>query len=46
MTPDERARAVDERIITDLDDLPADLRSRIETTGAYLAERHRSNRPR
>ena len=36
-TPDERAKAFEERLVTDLNELPADLRARIEETGRQLA---------
>jgi hypothetical protein len=37
MTPDERAHALDERRVTDLDDLPSAFRARVEKTGQRLA---------
>ncbi len=38
MTPDQRAAAFDERIVRDLDQLPAAFRARIMETGKRLAE--------
>lgn len=37
MTPDERAKAFDERVVTDINELPAELRTRVERTGRKLA---------
>jgi len=37
MTPDERADAVRERIITDLDELPPEVRARFEEAGRQVA---------
>ncbi|MCP3938902.1 MAG: hypothetical protein GY708_26445 [Actinomycetia bacterium] len=37
MTPDERAQAFNERIVTDLDELPAKFRDRVIETGQRLA---------
>ncbi|MCP3854600.1 MAG: hypothetical protein GY745_13780 [Actinomycetia bacterium] len=37
MTPDERAQAFNERIVTDLDELPAKFRDRVIGTGQRLA---------
>ena len=46
MTPDQRAAAVGERIVTNLDELPAEFRQRVVDTGARLgAERRESERP-
>lgn len=45
MSPDERAAAFDERIVRDLDELPADFRRRVEARGRRLAEELRSTSP-
>jgi|GraSoiStandDraft_42_1057292.scaffolds.fasta_scaffold1846133_1 hypothetical protein len=37
MSPDERAAAVRERIVTDLDELPTEFRQRVVTTAERLA---------
>jgi len=37
MTPDERADAVRERIITDLDELPPEVRARFEEASRQVA---------
>ena len=37
MTPDARAQAVGERVVTDLDELPPAFRSKVEETGRRLA---------
>lgn len=37
MTPDERAHAFNERIVTDLDELPSEFRDRVIQTGQRLA---------
>lgn len=37
MSPDERATAVRERIVTDLDELPTEFRQRVVTTAERLA---------
>jgi hypothetical protein len=37
MSPDERAAAVKERIVTDLDELPDEFRRRVVATGERLA---------
>jgi hypothetical protein len=37
MSPDERAAAVREHIVTDLDELPADFRQRVVATAERLA---------
>ncbi len=37
MTPDERAAVVNERIVTDLDELPPEFRARVMATGQKLA---------
>jgi hypothetical protein len=37
MSPDERAAAVNDRIVTDLDELPAEFRDRVIATGQRLA---------
>ncbi len=37
MTPDERAAAVRERIVANLDEVPDSFRARIEQTGQRLA---------
>ncbi len=38
MTPDQRAAAFRERLVTDLDELPADFRQRVEETARRLAD--------
>jgi hypothetical protein len=38
MTPNERADALTERIVTDWDQVPAAFREQVEATGARLAE--------
>jgi hypothetical protein len=38
MTPNERAEALTERIVTDWDLVPAAFREQVEATGARLAE--------
>lgn len=43
MTPDQRAAAVTERIVTDLNELPAEYRQRVLDTGARLAAERRSH---
>ena len=42
MTPDERAAAVADRVVTDLDELPAEFRQRVLDTGARLAAERRA----
>lgn len=37
MTPDERAAAVREHIVTDLDELPPEVRARFEEAGRQVA---------
>jgi hypothetical protein len=37
MTPDERAAVVNERILTDLDELPPEFRARVMATAQKLA---------
>jgi hypothetical protein len=37
MSPDERAAAVNERVVTDLDELPSEFRDRVVATGRRLA---------
>lgn len=37
MTPDQRAAAVRDSIVTDWDDVPADFRRKVEATAAQLA---------
>ena len=37
MSPDERAAAVRDHIVTDLDELPAEFRQRVVATGERLA---------
>jgi hypothetical protein len=37
MSPDERAAAVNDRVVTDLDELPAEFRDRVVATGRRLA---------
>lgn len=39
LSPDARARVLREHLVTDLDELPADFRGRVEATAARLAER-------
>ncbi len=39
MTPDERAQAFNERIVTNLDELPAEFRDRVIETGQRLTNR-------
>jgi hypothetical protein len=43
MTPDQRAAAVGERIVTNLDELPAEFRQRVLDTGARLAAERRES---
>jgi hypothetical protein len=43
MSPDQRAAAVSERIVTDLDALPAEFRQRVVDTGARLAAERRAS---
>jgi hypothetical protein len=38
MSPDQRAAAVRERLVTDLDDLPDEFRRRVVETGRRLAD--------
>ncbi len=42
MSPDQRAAVISERIVTDLDELPADFRQRVLDVGARLADERRS----
>jgi hypothetical protein len=42
MSPDQRAAAVGERIVTDLDSVPADFRQLVLETGARLAAEQRA----
>ncbi len=42
MSPDERAAAVADRVVADLDDVPAGFRQRVFETGARLAAERRS----
>ncbi len=37
MSPDERAAAVNDRVVTDLDELPPEFRDRVVATGRRLA---------
>lgn len=37
MTPDERATVVRDRIVTDLDELPPEVRARLEEAGRQVA---------
>ncbi len=37
MSPDERAAAVNDRVVADLDELPAEFRDRVVATGRRLA---------
>ena len=37
MSPDERAAVVNERIVTDLDELPTEFRAQVVATGQRLA---------
>lgn len=37
MTPDQRAAVVNERIVTDLDELPPEFRAKVMATGQKLA---------
>ena len=39
MSPDERAAAVRDRIVTDLDELPAEFRQRVVATAEHLARK-------
>jgi hypothetical protein len=41
MSPDQRAAALRERLVTDLDELPAGFRQRVEETARRLVERLR-----
>jgi hypothetical protein len=41
MSPDERAAAVNERIVTDLDELPAEFRAQVVATAEQLAAARR-----
>ena len=43
MTPDQRAAAVSERIVTNLGELPAEYRQRVLDTGARLAAERRES---
>lgn len=43
MSPDERAAALSERIVTDLANLPDGFRQRVLETGTRLAAERRSN---
>lgn len=45
MTPDQRAAALDERIVHDLDELPEEFRNQIMETGRRLGEELRSTAP-
>ena len=38
MSPDQRAAALRDRLVTDLDELPATFRQRVEETARRLAE--------
>ena len=38
MTPDQRAAVFRERLVTDLDEVPADFRQRVEETARRLAD--------
>ena len=42
MSPDERAAAVADRLVTDLEELPDEFRQRVVSTGARLAAERRS----
>jgi hypothetical protein len=42
MSPDERAAAVADRVVTDLEELPDEFRQRVVGTGARLAAERRS----
>ena len=42
MSPDERAAAVADRLVTDLEELPDEFRQRVVHTGARLAAERRS----
>jgi hypothetical protein len=44
MTPDERLAAFRQRIVTDPDEIPTELRDRIYETGRRLARERRSPR--
>lgn len=44
MSPDERLAAFQARVITNLDELPVELRERIEATARQLGEARRSRK--
>lgn len=45
MSPDERAAIINERIVTDLEELPAEFRAKIMGTAEQLAAAHRRPSP-
>lgn len=42
MTPDERAQVFNDRILSNLDRVPAGFKARVEATAQRLSEQHRN----